>query len=72
MPLEAMRTNVREFLTLYATTGPTKWNYARWPGRIVSVSSIEKRFGSWRQAVMQARCPDGMDHPAGREQRDTV
>jgi len=54
-PMAAMLVDLREFLTLYAAIGPTNWTYARWPHRIVSASTVEKRFGSWRQAAAQAR-----------------
>jgi hypothetical protein len=56
VPTEAVRANLRLFLAAQPGAA-TRRAYGRWPQRVVSVTTVENRFGSWSHALRRARKP---------------
>jgi hypothetical protein len=47
---EAMIENLRLFVAERTGAAATRHAYGRWPKWVVSLSTVENRFGTWRRA----------------------
>src|SRR5437588_11788952 len=52
--IDAVIENLRLFVTERKGAAPTRRAYGKWPKHVVSLSTVEKRFGTWSRAVALA------------------
>jgi len=56
-PNDAILANIRTFAAECEGRRTTQRAYATWSGRLVSLSTVEHRFGSWGKALTLAHQP---------------